>query len=177
VKISENLTEQLIRMGRQWIIRQRNQHAPRGSPLPGKALESLAPFFFTDTLESVRIVQVATIENPAFYGTMLTSRIPRLIDFRKASGITFIDTILLSDGVIGGSPPLSLLFHEIVHVVQYRLLGVDEFARRYVLGWMKNGYRYEAIPLEKQAFGLTARFIEEKRDFSVDLEVERTMPS
>jgi hypothetical protein len=120
--------------------------AKKSARSPG--VESLAPFFFTDTLESVRIVRVATIENPAFYGTMLTSRIPRLIDFRKASGITFIDTILLSDGVIGGSPPLSLLFHEIVHVVQYRLLGVDEFARRYVLGWMKNGYRYGPCRLD-----------------------------
>jgi hypothetical protein len=176
VKLSDNMIEHLIRMGSAWIKRQREQYHPRGKPLSPEALKSLTPFFRADTLESVRIARVPLIENPAFYGTLLTSRF-RLLDFRKASGITFIDTVLLSNRFISGAPPISLLFHEIVHIVQYRLLGVDEFARRYVLGWARNGYRYDAIPLEQQAFSLTARFAEGNEELSVDFEVERTIPS
>lgn len=135
------------------------------------------PYFHPETLELVLIVRVPRIENPAFYGTLLTSRFPRLLDFRKASGITFIDTILLSEKHTDVKPDLPLLFHEIVHVVQYRLLGVSEFTRRYVSGWARNGYRYEAIPLEEQASSLTTRFAEGNEKFSAELEVGRTMPS
>ncbi len=177
VKLSDNMTDYLIRMGSAWVKRQREQYHPRGKPLPPETHASLAPFFFPETLESVRIVRVPLIENPAFYGTLLTSRKILLLDFRRATGIAFVDTVLLSSRFLSGPPPLSLLFHEIVHVVQYRLLGVSEFSRRYVLGWVENGYRYEAIPLEQQAYSLTARFVQSQEEFSVDLEVEKTMPT
>src|SRR6266576_6182962 len=62
-------------------------------------------------------------------------------------------------------PTMGLLFHEFVHVLQYRLLGVQEFARRYVDGWLagkgfldRPDLRYVSIPLERQAYDLQARF-------------------
>lgn len=176
MSISENMTNYLIHLGRLWIERQRNQYHPRGTPIPSEARQYLSPFFLRDTLDAVRVVRVPLIENPAFYGTVLSSRLPRLIDFRKASGITFIDTVLLSDRYIVEAPSLSLLFHETVHVVQYSFLGVEEFARRYVLGWAKGGYRYGSIPLEEQASRLTAAFEAGLIKKRVEEEVERTMP-
>jgi hypothetical protein len=60
-----------------------------------------------------------------------------------------------------------------VHVVQYRILGVAAFVRRYVLGWANNGRRYEAIPLERDAYELQARFESNPgRPFSVEREAE-----
>ena len=49
--------------------------------------------------------------------------------------ITFDDVVVFHD-------PLTpqLIFHEMVHVVQYRLLGIDEFARLYVRGYLHGGY-------------------------------------
>jgi hypothetical protein len=64
-----------------------------------------------------------------------------------------------------------LLFHELVHVVQYAQLGSKEFSVRYVNGFIKSG-SYEGIPLEKQAHELDARFSADKNQpFSVAEEV------
>jgi len=50
-----------------------------------------------------------------------------------------------------------LLFHELVHVVQYEKLGLEGFAAKYVRGFL-NGGSYEGIPLEMNAYELDARF-------------------
>jgi hypothetical protein len=50
-----------------------------------------------------------------------------------------------------------LLFHELVHVEQYRKLGIPRFSELYVRGFL-NGGSYEAIPLEVNAYSLEDRF-------------------
>lgn len=80
------------------------------------------------------------------------------LDFRAMAGITYDDTILLSDSRVAADVPIGLLFHELVHVVQYSILGVEEFARQYVLGWAENGFDYFRIPLEVQAYDLQRWF-------------------
>ena len=69
-----------------------------------------------------------------------------------------------------------LLFHELVHVVQFNLLGIDEFVTRYVAGWTRNGFRYRDIPLERDARELEARFaLDPSHPFSVEVEVRRQL--
>ena len=76
------------------------------------------------------------------------------------AGITFVDTICIAASRVGESPlnRSALLFHECVHVVQYHLLGLDEFMLRYVLGWAENGRSYNHIPLEVYAYELETRY-------------------
>jgi hypothetical protein len=52
---------------------------------------------------------------------------------------------------------LSLLGHELVHVAQYSLLGIDAFIDRYVRGWAENGFVYVQIPFERDAYGIQDR--------------------
>ena len=52
----------------------------------------------------------------------------------------------------------ALLFHELVHAVQYKHLGLAGFAERYVRGFLTGG-SYEEIPLEKQAYSLEDKFV------------------
>jgi hypothetical protein len=49
--------------------------------------------------------------------------------------ITFEDVIACREGMNA-----SLLFHELVHVVQYHVLGVREFARQYVSGFLDTSH-------------------------------------
>ena len=64
-----------------------------------------------------------------------------------------------------------LLFHELVHVEQYRQLGMVRFAELYVRGFLTGG-SYEAIPLEVNAYTLERRFKSHpRRVFSVQAEV------
>ena len=75
-----------------------------------------------------------------------------LPDQSTMAAITFSDKVVshvhFSDG---------LLFHQLVHVAQYRQLGIPRFAELYVLGFV-NGGSYEAIPLEVHADALGGRY-------------------
>jgi hypothetical protein len=50
-----------------------------------------------------------------------------------------------------------ILFHELVHVEQYRLLGIPRFSELYVRGFLV-GASYEEIPLERNAYLLDGRY-------------------
>lgn len=83
------------------------------------------------------------------------------------AAITF-DNVIVAREVLGPR----LLFHELVHVVQFRLLGIDSFSRLYVRGFVSRG-TYAEIPLERCAFGLERRFAYAQSHFSVQAEVAR----
>jgi hypothetical protein len=59
-----------------------------------------------------------------------------------------------------------------VHVVQYDVVGIHEFARRYVIPFIQNRYNYMTIPLETVAFDLQTRFEGAKgAPFSAEAEI------
>jgi hypothetical protein len=60
----------------------------------------------------------------------------------------------------------SLHFHELVHVIQWRLLGPEKFLALYADGLERFGYRKS--PLEVMAFRLQSRFQREAQPFSVE---------
>lgn len=67
-------------------------------------------------------------------------------------GIAYIDTIFVTER----SPPESLLFHELVHIVQWNALGPDNFLMVYGLGLLEHGYRDSY--LETMAYDFQRRF-------------------
>ncbi len=68
------------------------------------------------------------------------------------SGVTYDDTFFVSRG----RESESLYFHEMVHVVQWDRLGVDNFLLAYGIGLMRSGYRHS--PLEEMAYALQEKF-------------------
>ena len=151
----EEAIEFLARSTADWIATQRDRYRPIATPVDPLLREALATHFTDSTLDRARIARVPEIENPDFYETL--DEVP--LDLRGSAGITFGDTILVSDLHVRGPLPPALIFHELVHVVQYSILGVTEFARRYVSGWAANGFEYLRIPLEVQAHDLERRFL------------------
>ena len=113
-------------------------------------------FFPAPTLDSARVVVLsgARVGNPLFYAELLRLgfELGTLPDFALMAAITFIDTVVSHE-------PLTdrLLFHELVHVVQYEKLGLPEFAAKYAGGFLRGGC-YERIPLEMNAYQLDERF-------------------
>lgn len=115
--------------------------------------------FNTGTLDAVRIAEVPVFDNPSFYAELDLGGGVQLLNFQQMAGITFGDTIAISPGRMAhGETLASLLFHELVHVVQYDALGINEFIRRYVLGWAAAGFDYYQIPFERDAYELQATF-------------------
>lgn len=131
----------------------------------------MQPFFPVATLDSARLVVLVgeRVGNPPFYGELLRMGFEAgsLPNFQRMAGITFVDTVVSRERFTD-----RLLFHELVHVVQYDKLGFAEFAARYVKGFLSGG-SYEAIPLEMNASGLERRFAAmPAKPFSVASEVQ-----
>lgn len=167
----------LIQKGEGWVRAQRNHHRPAARPLSDVEKAHFAPFFDPPTLEAARIKRVPAVENPDFYVELQAQGVLIPLDFTVMAGITFNDTILLADQrKPPGSPLAPLLFHELVHVVQYEILGVPVFVERYVQSWVQNGFQYAAIPLERDAYDLQARYeAQPHRAFSVRAEVRHRL--
>ncbi len=159
-----NETDQLLHFmitnGISWVSTQREAHRPNARELTNEEKEAMQGFFTSETIDDARIGFVPVLENPDFFTVLENAGHTISLDFRLMSGITFVDTILISeemrDSAEGRWRPL--LFHELVHVVQYKLLGLEKFMQLYVHGWATNGYQYAQIPLEVQAYRLQAEF-------------------
>ena len=151
-----------------YIQTQREKFLNRGINLPAGLRVQVNPFFRMDVLDAARIVvlEKEKVSNPDFFPMLEELGLANLPDFGGTAAITFNDVIVSHETM---TPPL--LFHELVHVEQYRQLGVEGFAELYVKGFLEGG-SYEAIPLEMNAYGLEAKFRKTPhRGFSVEQEV------
>ena len=166
----------LIPNAQKWISFQRDLHNSHSAPLSNIEIDILQKFYLEATINRVRVKHVPRIENPPFYADLARAGVSIPLDFSQMAGITFDDTILISDIYAHTQPRISLLFHEIVHVVQYGLLGVGEFSKQYIQGWARNGLIYAAIPLEREAYELQGRFeCTPQSTFSVEEIVEKRL--
>lgn len=152
------MTELLQRLQRalpqveQWIDTLHARHLRESTRVSDAGLPRLAASFPTALLGATRVASVATIPFPpvSAYGL---PEFQAMADMPMA-GITFRDMYFVhpsysSEGVH---------FHEMIHVVQWKTLGVRPFLLTYALGILQNGY--EQSPLEAIAFESQARFEE-----------------
>jgi hypothetical protein len=154
----QGLLEFLIQNGKIWVVNQREGNRNIAAPLSQVEKEILLCHFRTETLDSVRVRRVPQINNPDFYAILEQTAQQMLLDFRQMAGITFVDTILVAEPKVSPQEWIPLLFHECVHICQYRLLGAELFVERYVNGWVLAGFDYYNIPLEQQAYQLQSQF-------------------
>ncbi len=166
----------LIGQGQKWIKEQRLAFRPLGKVLPEETIAQFSPFFEEPLLQQIRVLMVPALENPGFleaYRSTFEEKAIPLLDFSAMSGITFVDTVLLVDELPGADPEATL-FHELVHAVQYELLGPEKFVELYITGWINQGFNYAAIPLEMDAYELQNRYeADPDAPFSVKDEVSR----
>ena len=168
----QQLVSYLAENSAHWIESQRAQHRVHAEPLPDTTLAALRGFFAQETLDRVRIRHVACIDNPPFYREFEEAGESIPLDFEVWAAITFGDVILVNGEQVPGPPSHSVVFHEMVHVVQYDVLGIHEFARRYVTPFVQSRFNYMSIPLESDAFDLQGRFEEcSGNTFSAETEI------
>jgi hypothetical protein len=111
-------------------------------------------FFLPQVLDTTRLLILAEsrVENPPFYVPLRRMGFTNLPSFSTMAAVTFCDVVVSHQQFSDG-----LLFHELVHVEQYRQLGILQFAELYVRGFLSGG-GYDGIPLEINAYDLGARF-------------------
>ncbi len=136
-----------------WFIeRQRDRWHNRALPLNPSMRARLNGYFSEEDLSKVRLAENVSLPLPIL---------------PSVAAITFDHLVLARQPVWE-----SLLFHELVHVAQFRLLGVRQFSEQYVQGFLETR-RYESIPLEACAFELEQRFLRGAGPFLVENEVRR----
>ena len=138
-----------------YITDNERQYAARGHAIPAALRSALSPFFDSELLDRVRLC----VLNP---GEQVSD--PDFLPALRAMGFHDLPSSALSEAITFGRVivsrrPLSEggLFHESVHCVEFELLGVQEFARHYVSGFLRSG-SYAGSPLEECAYELAARF-------------------
>ncbi len=172
----DTLVAFLVENAGPWISEQRALHLETSEPLPDTTRAALRGYFEPETLDRARIGRASVIENPPFYSQFEAAGQAIPLDFSVWAGITFGDVILLSDAGESASMPHSVVFHEMVHLVQYGILGIEEFARRYVTALAWNRFQYMTIPLEMTAFDLQDRFERsDGRPFPAESEIRRRL--
>jgi hypothetical protein len=166
--LSAGQIEQVSLAVAEYIASQRDRFLNRSAKLSGAQKAAIVEFFRADLLETTQIVVLenARIGNPDFYAMLRGLGFSNLPDFARMAAVTFKDVVVSHEPFSDG-----LLFHEFVHVEQYRQLGVPRFAELYVRGFL-NGGGYDGIPLETNAYDLGSRFEEHpERGFSVEAQV------
>jgi hypothetical protein len=159
------MISQLSNMVEEYVTSSRKKYNPQAVPLTDAQRVAMQPFFSAALLESVRlcVLRRTRVSNPSMYAMAKMMGIRNLPDFGAMTAITFVDVIVSHQEFTE-----ALLFHELVHVVQYVQMDMKEFAARFVNGFIQGG-SYEEVPLEKMAHALENRFSENAAEtFSVD---------
>ena len=150
---SEQIAD-VSRLVAQYITTQREKYTPRATRLSAQQKAGMAGFFSRQLLDDARLLVLSgeRVSNPDFYPMLINLGFHNLPDQSAMAAITFSDTV-----VSHGPFTDRLLFHELVHVEQYRQLGVPRFSELYVRGFLSGG-SYEKIPLEQNAYLLDERY-------------------
>jgi hypothetical protein len=173
-KLTSAQVAEVSRLVADYISAQRLKYAPRASRLTAYQRTTIGAFFSSELLDNVRllVLQGERVPNPNFYPMLRSFGFKNLPDQSGMAAITFSDVVVSHEPFSPG-----LLFHELVHVEQYRQFGITRFADLYVRGFL-NGGSYEKIPLETNAYNLEGRLVRNPREvFEVMQEVARLAKS
>jgi hypothetical protein len=144
------------------------RHAPKTRPVSSYGFRRLPEFFKPATLSGSQVVAVETVPVPPLSSMGLV----QFSDFERmeSEGITYLNTYFVLEERESDE---SLHFHELVHVLQWRVLGPEKFLALYADGLERFGYRNS--PLEVIAYSLQSNFDRGCSPFDVEAEVERQL--
>jgi hypothetical protein len=167
-QIPPGLIGQVAGMVADYISSSRKKYSVDAMPLTSEQCLGMQPFFPAEILDQTRLLVLKgqRIQDPGFYTMARMMGFKDLPSFSDVAAVTFVDVIVSHEEISD-----ALLFHELVHVVQYAQLGLKEFGARYVSGFVTGG-GYEGIPLEKNAYELE-RLYSAKQVLSVEEEVKK----
>jgi hypothetical protein len=144
----------------EWITTTVNRHASQSSTVASLGFNRLPHYFDSDLLALAKVVYVPMVPKPPLRALGLH----QFSEFEQmeVAGITYLDTFFSSDAMRGCE---GHHFHELVHVVQWQVLGPRLFLAAYADGLERFGYRQS--PLEEMAYDLENAFQTSRVPFDV----------
>jgi len=134
-----------------WIQDALAAHEGKARTVASCGFQRLPNYFNAETLISSKVVLVDRLPVPPLSAMGLS----QFAEFERGdfNGITYLDTFFLK---FAFATDESIHFHELIHVIQWRVLGMKDFLRAYTDGLERFGYRHS--PLEKMAYDAEADF-------------------
>jgi hypothetical protein len=144
-----------------WIEQTLRAHANDARSVASFGFARLPRYFSEALLKSVRVVLVDRVPKPPLASMGLS----RFEEFQRGDndGITYLDTFFVKRSMAGAE---RLHFHELIHVVQWRLLGPETFLAAYAAGLENFGY-WDS-PLETMAYRAEASFTRSAEPFDAE---------
>ena len=135
----------------EWIRNTLDANAHVAQTVSSRGFSRLPHYFTKHTLVSTKVVIVDPLPVPPLASMGLT----RFAGFVRgdSDGIAYIDTVFLKPTQ---SENENVYFHELIHIIQWRLLGPDRFLLAYANGLECFGYRQS--PLEAMAYDAESEF-------------------
>ena len=145
----------------EWVDNLLAKHEPSAKRVASYRFRRLSPFFSPETIEAAKCVEVDSV--PKIPWQEFGLPIPKVMDI-VFEGITFRNTCFLTRKEANQE---SLHVHEMVHVVQWQMLGNDLFPLIYVLDALKGSYQTNI--LEVIAREVTDFFVKAEEPFNTEL--------
>ena len=167
----EELKSYLIEKFEPWAYEQRDLYMPDARSLSDAERSRLMEYFEKGVLDRTRIVSLEEIPNPPFYAELEELGIPIPLDLTQAAGFCLIDYVIIRKELwLHPLAAISTVFHEMVHLVQWEVLGSRRLIELYTDALIRDGY--SEVVFERQAYRLTDRFVRGGPPFSVRAVVE-----
>jgi hypothetical protein len=151
-----------------WIQQTLSAHKKLTRPVASSNFKRLPLYFSRAQIEAAKFVVVDRVPVPPLSSIGLS----QFKGFERGTydGVTYLDTYFLTRAAAGNE---SLHFHEMTHIVQWRLLGAEFFLAMYAGGLEKFGYRDS--PIEKMAYEVQELFERSGSIFDAERFVEQRL--
>ncbi len=144
-----------------WIKQTLSNHGKDARPVAALGFRRLSEYYSPELLALAKVVVVDQVPTPPL--SALGAPGFEAFESMDAAGITFLDTYFVQTGEVGRE---SLHFHELIHIIQWRLLGPERFLVAYADGLERFGYRNS--PLETMAYDAEDRFKNDPTPFDAE---------
>ena len=136
---------------RAWIQKTLEFYEKNAKPIASMNFVRLPLYFDPNMLETAKFIAIDRLPMPPLSAMGLS----RFAVFEQGdfNGITYLDRYFIKQTV---ATEEAIHFHELIHVIQWRLLGPEDFLAAYANGLDEFGY--ENSPLEKMAYDAEAAF-------------------
>jgi hypothetical protein len=144
-----------------WIYQTLDAHSKEAKAVGSLGFPRLSRYFSEERLTSTKVVVIDRVPMPPLSSMGLS----RFAEFEHGDyeGITYLDTFFVKRRSAAAE---RLHFHELIHVVQWRLLGPETFLAAYAAGLETFGYRES--PLEIMAYNAEASFCQSDQLFDAE---------
>jgi hypothetical protein len=134
-----------------WMQRLLDEHAAEARSVASLKFSRLPLYFSAEVLGTAKVIYVPQPPAPP----LSQWGINEFLEFEKmeCAGITYLDTFFSRNEMRGNE---AHHLHELVHVIQWRVLGPRGFLMAYAEGLSQSGYH--GCPLEVMAYALEGVF-------------------